>query len=130
EACQQLAAVRPADAFRQLQHANSADCSHCGSSTLAGRLRILAASQGSGGFPPAHAGLWPTRHTHVVNEALLDLINGDIAGRWDVLDDQVAWWAANGLFVLAAIAAAFGLWQLRRQPRAGLTVAMAVCLGA
>jgi membrane-associated phospholipid phosphatase len=65
-----------------------------------------------------------------VNEALLDLINGDIAGRWDVLDDQVAWWAANGLFVLAAIAAAFGLWQLRRQPRAGLTVAMAVCLGA
>jgi membrane-associated phospholipid phosphatase len=65
-----------------------------------------------------------------MNDAVLDLINGHLAGRWDLLDDQAVWWAKDGIFLLAAVAGAFGLWELRRSPRRAVLIAASVVAGA
>jgi undecaprenyl-diphosphatase len=57
-----------------------------------------------------------------MNERLLDLINGH-AGQLPVLDQAAKFAATDGLFVLAALIAAFGGILLRRDLRGGLTVA-------
>lgn len=58
-----------------------------------------------------------------MNDALLDLVNGQLAGRWDLLDDTAVWWAKDGIFLLVAIAGLFGLWELRKSPRRALLLA-------
>lgn len=65
-----------------------------------------------------------------MNDALLDLVNGRLAGRWDLLDDTAVWWAKDGIFLLVAIAGLFGLWELRRSPRRALLVAAVVVVSA
>lgn len=70
------------------------------------------------------------RDTGAVNEALLDLVNGGLAGRWDLLDDWAVWWAKDGVFLLLALAGLFGIWELRQSPRRGLLVAGIVTASA
>lgn len=65
-----------------------------------------------------------------MNEAMLDLLNGQIAGRLSLLDAALKWSSADAIFVLVAVAGAFGLVQLRRTPGDGLRTAGAVILAA
>jgi len=65
--------------------------------------------------------------TRVVNESLLDLINGH-AGQSGALDNVAIFIANNGLYVLAAVLAGFGIVELRRRPRRAFAIAGAACL--
>lgn len=65
-----------------------------------------------------------------VNEAFLDLLNGQLAGRWSVVDSQFVWWAQNGIFLLFGVAGARGLFELRRQPTRAVRILIAVIAGA
>jgi membrane-associated phospholipid phosphatase len=65
-----------------------------------------------------------------VNGALLDLLNGNLAGRWDLLDDQYVFWAQYGIFLLAACAGAFGLREFRYSRRRALAIAATAIGGA
>ncbi|MGE3074528.1 MAG: phosphatase PAP2 family protein [Dehalococcoidia bacterium] len=59
-----------------------------------------------------------------MNEALLDVLNGKIAGRWDALDDQALFWAKYGIFVLVFGAGILGLRDLKRNPARGMAIAI------
>ena len=65
--------------------------------------------------------------TRVVNEWLLDLINGH-AGQSGALDNLAIFIANSGLYVLGAVLAGFGIMELRRRPRRALAIAGAACM--
>ena len=65
--------------------------------------------------------------TRGVNEWLLDLINGH-AGQSSTLDNVAIFIANNGLYVLAAVLAGFGIMELRRHPRRAFAIAGAACM--
>ncbi|MGE0601505.1 MAG: phosphatase PAP2 family protein [Dehalococcoidia bacterium] len=61
-----------------------------------------------------------------MNDALLDILNGKVAGHWDLLDDQALFWAQYGVFILALAAGALGLRDLKRSPARGASLALFV----
>ncbi|MEO8538644.1 MAG: phosphatase PAP2 family protein [bacterium] len=65
-----------------------------------------------------------------MNDQLLDFVNGRLAGRWDLLDDQAVFWAKYGIFVLAAFAGVFGLRELYRRPIRAVNMALLVVAAA
>ena len=65
--------------------------------------------------------------TRRVNEWLLDLINGH-AGQSGAIDNLGIFIANNGLYVLAAVLAGFGIMELRRGPRRAFSIAAAACM--
>lgn len=65
-----------------------------------------------------------------MNDAILDLLNGRIVGRSDLVDDQIVLWAKYAIFVLVLVAGAKGATQLLKQPRESLWLAGTVIAGA
>jgi membrane-associated phospholipid phosphatase len=61
---------------------------------------------------------------------MLDLVNGRLIGRWDLLDDQVMLWAQYGVFLLLGVAGVRGLFELKTARRRGLLLVLAVVMAA
>lgn len=64
-----------------------------------------------------------------MNEQLLDGING-LAGSWSAADSAARFFANDAIYVLAAIAVAFGLLQLRSDWRRAVQIGLAAGLAA
>lgn len=65
-----------------------------------------------------------------MNEALLDLLNGQLAGRWALVDAQFVWWAQYGIFLVFGIAGVSGLVEFQRRPVRAIRVLVTVLAGA
>ncbi len=68
------------------------------------------------------------RETGRMNDWLLDLINGKLAGRSNLADGAAAWLAGDALFLLAAVAILLGILELRHSPKNGTRIGVIALL--